>query len=220
MTWVRVDDHFDEHPKHAQIGPLGWGVWLAGLAYCNRNLTDGFIPHSIARTLADFHVEDEHEGILWTLGMYSGNRGEDVTIGWIVGLLVHAELWIEVPGGYIIHDYGDYQPTKEQVEAAREQRRQAGQKGGLAKAKRPAKRLAKQTASEMLSEMPSKTLPRTRTRTPSSGTSSVSETQTDRPKLTTPREPEPDIDFADQNGDWGTDLYTTRIGEPPAGLSD
>jgi hypothetical protein len=27
-----------------QVSPTVWGVWLAGLAYANRNLTDGFIP--------------------------------------------------------------------------------------------------------------------------------------------------------------------------------
>lgn len=35
MVWVKIDDHFDEHPKMQQIGPLGWGYWLAGLV-CER----------------------------------------------------------------------------------------------------------------------------------------------------------------------------------------
>ena len=54
MAWVKIDDHFDEHPKIAQAGPLAVAVWLAGLAYCNRNLTDGFIPWSKAQGLVSW----------------------------------------------------------------------------------------------------------------------------------------------------------------------
>ena len=56
MPWVKIDDHFSEHPKHARVGPPGWGYWLAGLAYANRNLTDGFIPHAVAYSLATWTV--------------------------------------------------------------------------------------------------------------------------------------------------------------------
>ena len=118
MPWVRIDDHFNEHPKHARVGPLAWGVWLAGLAYCNRNLTDGFIPRSVAMTLACFEVVDA-EGRVWKLARTSGMVGEDVDMGWVIQLLVDAGLWEEVPGGYRVHDYHDYQPSREEVEAER-----------------------------------------------------------------------------------------------------
>lgn len=119
MPWVRIDDHFNEHPKHAKVGPLAWGVWLAGLAYCNRNLTDGFIPRSVAMTLACFEVVDP-EGRVWKLARTSGMTGEDVDMEWVIRLLVDAGLWEEVPGGYRVHDYHDYQPSREEVEAERE----------------------------------------------------------------------------------------------------
>lgn len=92
MTWIKVDDHFDEHPKMAAIGPTGWGVWLGGLAYSNRNLTDGFIPQAIAWR---FQAEK------------------------VVGQLVQVGLWSEVAGGFQIHDYAQYQPSREQVFADR-----------------------------------------------------------------------------------------------------
>ncbi|MBE3589986.1 MAG: hypothetical protein IMW98_08510 [Firmicutes bacterium] len=119
MAWVKIDDHFDEHPKLARVGPVGWGVWLAGLAYCNRNLTDGFIPRSVAATLACFEVVDS-EGRVWSLARTSGMVGEDVDSTWVIELLVDAGLWEEVPGGYRVHDYLDYQPSKEQVISERE----------------------------------------------------------------------------------------------------
>lgn len=134
MPWVKIDDHFSEHPKHAMVGPLGWGVWLAGLAYCNRALTDGFIPRSVARTLASFEVVDR-EGRVWKLSRTSGMTGHDIDADWVIGLLVEAGLWEEVPGGYRVHDYLDYQPSRDDVLREREKKREAGRKGGLASAK-------------------------------------------------------------------------------------
>jgi hypothetical protein len=125
MAWIRVDDHFDEHPKMQMIGPLGWGVWLAGLAYCNRNLTDGFIPWAKARTLASFDIVGE-DGTQWSLSRVSGMAGEDIDADWIIGLLVGAGLWDVVENGkgrtdgFRVHDYAEYQPSAQQVKAERE----------------------------------------------------------------------------------------------------
>jgi hypothetical protein len=153
MPWVRVDDHFDEHPKMAAIGPVGWGVWLAGLAYCNRNLTDGFIPYAIAEGIGGAWKirepvdQEDQEGVrsirrrsmLWTVSITSGHHGEDMSSDWIVGHLVRVGLWEEVEGGYLVHDYDDYQPTKAEVLAEREQKQAAGRAGGIAAAKARAK---------------------------------------------------------------------------------
>lgn len=154
MPWVRVDDHFDEHPKMAAVGPVGWGVWLAGLAYCNRNLTDGFIPYAIAEGIGGSWTirEPVEQGVeengvrsirrgsmLWTIGVGSGHHGEDITAEWIIAHLVRLGLWEEVEGGYLIHDYDDYQPTKAQVLAEREQKQAAGRAGGIAAAQARAK---------------------------------------------------------------------------------
>jgi hypothetical protein len=124
MPWVKIDDHFDEHPKMQQVGPVGWGFWLAGLAYCNRNLTDGFIPWSKAKTLCSFQVAED-DGTLWELARSSGYAAEDLSAEWVIGLLIDAGLWEEVENGkgridgYRIHDYSEYQPSKEQVLAER-----------------------------------------------------------------------------------------------------
>lgn len=150
MPWVRIDDHFDEHPKMAAVGPVGWGVWLAGLAYCNRNLTDGFIPYAIAEGIGgSWHVrepirdEDEVESGLrethlrnriWSIDIGSGMHGESITTAWVIGHLVRVGLWEEVAGGYRIHDYEDYQPTKAQVIADRAAKAAAGRAGGIASA--------------------------------------------------------------------------------------
>ncbi len=151
MPWVRVDDHFDEHPKMAAVGPVGWGVWLAGLAYCNRNLTDGFIPYAIAEGIGgSWHIRDpvtedgeldnglrETRGRerLWSIDIGSGMHGENITTDWVIAHLLRVGLWEEVVGGYRIHDYGEYQPTKAQVLADRAAKAAAGRAGGIAAAK-------------------------------------------------------------------------------------
>jgi hypothetical protein len=124
MAWVKIDDHFDEHPKIAQAGPLAVAVWLAGLAYCNRNLTDGFIPWSKAQGLISWQFlgaesDDPRGRKRYTVALTCGHVGEDVDTAFVIERLLDAGLWQEIDGGYTVHDYLDYQPSKEQVLAER-----------------------------------------------------------------------------------------------------
>ena len=153
MPWVKLDDHFDEHPKVARIGPLGIALQVAGLCYCNRNLTDGFIPRAVARTLLDWQTEQD--GVLWTLARTSGMQGDDVTAQWVIDLLVDAGVWEEADGGYRVHDYADYQPTKEAIDIERRKKQAAGQAGGLARAKQ----VLEQTQSTSSSKIQAKLKP-------------------------------------------------------------
>lgn len=124
MPWIKVDDHFDEHPKLARVGPLGWSLWLAGLAYCNRNLTDGFIPYITARRLVSWEFLMPRDGSdveqVWSIGINTGMHGEDVDSDLVIGLLIDAGLWEEVTAGYRVHDYQEYQPSKADVVAERQ----------------------------------------------------------------------------------------------------
>jgi hypothetical protein len=139
MTWVRIDDGFAQHPKVAGVGPLGMALQVAGLCYCNRNMTDGFIPWSVAHSLLSWRFVDpetspEGKRRLFTIAVTSGMRGDDCDSEYVIGLLVMAGMWDEVDGGFLIHDYTDYQPTKAQIEAERAQKIAAGQAGGKARA--------------------------------------------------------------------------------------
>lgn len=144
MPWIRIDDHYDEHPKFARAGPLGVVMWLAGLAYCNRNLTDGFIPWAVARSLVSWEFlrpaqDDPKRELIWTVALGTGMHGEDVACPLVIDLLVDAGLWDEVDGGYRVHDYADFQPTRATVIAERAKKVAAGQAGGIAAAKARAK---------------------------------------------------------------------------------
>ena len=104
MVWVRLADDFTDHPKVVAAGPLASWLYVCGLTYANRYLTDGFVPAGQVRRMAD--VDD---------AMGLAER------------LVKVGLWEPVEGGYRIHDYHGYQPSAEDVKKEREEtaRRQA-----------------------------------------------------------------------------------------------
>lgn len=129
MTWVKLDDAFTDHPKVMAAGPLASWLHVCGLTYCSRLLTDGFIPAGQVRKLADVD-----------------NAGE------LAEQLVAVGLWDRCEGGFRIHDYLDYNPSREDALAKREHvsevRREAGRAGGMAKAanQQPSKSVANDVA--------------------------------------------------------------------------
>jgi hypothetical protein len=116
MVWVQIDDKFPEHPKVLLAGPLAGWLHVCGLCYCNRNLTDGFIPRAAVKTLADF--EYIHVEVGSVPGLFAID--DDVTCLGLAAHLVVIGIWEEVPGGYKVHDFGDYQQSKAEVLAKRE----------------------------------------------------------------------------------------------------
>jgi hypothetical protein len=114
MGWVRVDDAFYDHEKFQAAGPLGVAQWIAGLAWANRNLSDGFIPVSASRRLLDW------EGVSWR--GWSGDivgGADEAESDEISDHLVDCLLWEKTLGGYQIHDYHDFQPTAEKIKGDR-----------------------------------------------------------------------------------------------------
>ncbi|WP_157874257.1 hypothetical protein [Streptomyces sp. AcH 505] len=130
-----MSDDFYDHPKFERVGALGVALWAEGLAWSNRNLTDGRIPRNVARRLIDF--EEVIETVLGSFGDAASNAvTHDVTNSGadpenyavaastlrqntIVGLIT-AELWVATPGGYLIHHYLEYQKSADQIHAERD----------------------------------------------------------------------------------------------------
>ena len=50
--WVKLDDHFFQHPKILRATPEAKLLYLAGLTWCAANLTDGLIPAAALPVLA------------------------------------------------------------------------------------------------------------------------------------------------------------------------
>ena len=98
MAWVRLDDSYGRNPKVLAAGPLCRDLYILALCWCNNQLSDGYIPSSIICTLSP--------------GLRAAGR--------IASRLVELGLWEQVPGGYQVHDYAEYQPTREEVLSRRE----------------------------------------------------------------------------------------------------
>jgi hypothetical protein len=77
MAWAKIDDQFADHPKVIAAGPLAGWLYVCGLTYCARLLTDGFIPTGQVRKLADL------------------DRAMD-----LAHTLVEVGMWEEVGGGF------------------------------------------------------------------------------------------------------------------------
>jgi hypothetical protein len=98
MPWSKVDDRFYDHPKTVAVGTMGAGLFVLALSYTANKLTDGFIPTAMIRRL----VADVDDPVA------------------LADSLVEAGLFERVDGGYLIHDYLDYNPPAAKVIAERE----------------------------------------------------------------------------------------------------
>lgn len=123
MAWVRLSDDFYDHPKFDKAGVLGIALFAAGLAWANRNLTDGFIPRKKALGLLDFEdvVEAVRNADRNAVTNVTDNDALTLCVARnAVQALVDAGLWHVEEGGYRIHDYLEYQGSREQIEASRQ----------------------------------------------------------------------------------------------------
>lgn len=99
MPWFKVDDSFHAHPKVLATEPAALGLWVIAGAWSSSHLTDGFVPtHALTRLLP----------------------GSDE----LARALVNAGLWRRAKGGYQFHDWSEYQPSKDDVDAERKAARE------------------------------------------------------------------------------------------------
>jgi hypothetical protein len=91
MPWVRLDDSMPDHPKFVDLSDSAFRLWVHGMCYANRQLTDGIVPATALKVLRKRPVDAAE--------------------------LVRAGLWspLEGGGGWRIHDYSEYQPTRDKV---------------------------------------------------------------------------------------------------------
>lgn len=117
MSWAKIDDQFPHHPKIVTAGPIAELLHVRAICYCCRYLTDGFLPSGAVSSIL---TGLEHVGLTTggVPGMFEvGSAADD--IDWTVHMVEHG-LWHPCKGGYQVHDFLEYNPTKQQVTAARE----------------------------------------------------------------------------------------------------
>lgn len=96
MPWIKLDVNFLEHPKIDALSCDAKLLYIWGLCYSGRQLTDGFIP---AKQVSSVERQSP------------------------AAELVTALLWHVVTNGYEIHDYLEHQSSREQVKKVRESTR-------------------------------------------------------------------------------------------------
>lgn len=107
MAWVYIDDGFYDHPKWSDAPGDSIALWVAAIAWCNRNNSaNGFIPRTKLATLVNV-------------------RNLRRTV---IDLLDRHGLELADGDGYHVHDYADWQHTGRRAEI-RNARAEAGRKG-------------------------------------------------------------------------------------------
>lgn len=109
--YARFDIGMDEHPKIMLLSDAAFRALVEGTFYSRRQNTDGFIDARVALK------KWGHD----SLSELAENHAERPSL-------------VAVEGGYQIRDYAEHQITRADIEVKRE----AGRKGGLAKAQRAA----------------------------------------------------------------------------------
>ncbi|HEY9370413.1 MAG TPA: hypothetical protein VIU94_18590 [Streptomyces sp.] len=96
MPWVRLDDRFPSHRKVALLSDRAFRLHVSAICWCAENLTDGHIRERELPFVA--HVRSLKA---------TAQQLED------------AGVWDRVDDGWAIHDYLNYNPSREQVIAER-----------------------------------------------------------------------------------------------------
>lgn len=110
MPWVRIDEEFYDNPKWVGAPGDSIALWVAMIAWCNRNdSTEGFIPAIKTQGLVNV-------------------RNLKATLADLCSRGAPHPVVRQVEGGYVIHDYTEYQQP-EKVREIAAKRAAAGKKG-------------------------------------------------------------------------------------------
>jgi len=147
--YARFDIGMDEHPKIMRLSDAAFRAMFEATLYCRRQLTDGFLDEFVV------------------LKMWGAEIAAELCVN-------HPERpsWTVVEGGWQIRDYAEHQTTRADIEAKRD----AGRKGGLAKAKQAASKPVA-PASEVLEQNSTAPLAITETETETETSKRVSATR-------------------------------------------
>ncbi len=118
MTWTRLDDGFDDHPKILALSAPAELLQVRALLYSNRFRTDGHVPAAALSKLTRGFDRLRVDG--------KGIHADD-----LVDQLLAAHVWEKNgPSGWTIHDFATYQPTKAKLAELSAQKAAAGKLGG------------------------------------------------------------------------------------------
>lgn len=100
MSWAKIDDRANEHRKLLDAGAEACWLWTCGLMYANRQpARDGRIPARMLPMLYPF---------------------PPARIPKLSAKLVEVGLWVRTDDGFEIHQFRQWNKTKEQLDSERE----------------------------------------------------------------------------------------------------
>lgn len=106
LSWVRVDANLHSNHKILALlsergGDHALNVYIFGLGYCGSHGMDGFIPTA-------------------ALGLFHGKPRDGA-------LLVEVGLWQELPGGYEVNGWREFQPSDEDAQRRSDKAKRAAE---------------------------------------------------------------------------------------------
>ena len=103
MSWVKLDDGMPENWKIEPLSDRAFRAHVTAMCYAARTMSDGFVPEGTAKAFA------KRAPVLAEL---ERDRWHPIT-GEV------SRLWERIPGGFLVHDFLDYNPSRADVEAKR-----------------------------------------------------------------------------------------------------
>ena len=103
MGWIKLDDGFFLNPKVMAAGPQAALLHLSALCWAGTANTDGFVPLTALRTISALVLIEKRKPY--------------------VQRLLDVGLWHETEGGYVIHDFLQWQRSSDERSHQRERNR-------------------------------------------------------------------------------------------------
>lgn len=118
MPWANLDDQFPKHPKVLPLSDAAFRLHVAGVCSCAQYLTDGEVQAEAVALLVPRYKKATLDELI--------RRGQwhDMGQGCGTETCVRGE-----SDAYVIHDYLQWNRSRQDVEAERERKRKAGRKG-------------------------------------------------------------------------------------------
>jgi hypothetical protein len=107
MTWFKIDDNLPRNPKMIQASLSAIGLWVEAGAWASASQTDGQVLKRVLHTLHPDATEEDAQ------------------------VLVDVGLWEDHGNYWQIHDFLEYNPSKDDIEAEKARKIAAGKLGGL-----------------------------------------------------------------------------------------
>lgn len=115
MPWGKIDDSAHEHRKFRRAGLEATGLYWMAVSYSARYLTDGRVHGDWLEARVPHPKKRVH----------------------LLHVLVEHELFEENGSGYVIHDYLDHNPSKQEVLDRREKQAEKKRKQRMSPGDRP-----------------------------------------------------------------------------------